>query len=69
MASQQDQSVEFAGNCSFAVSTGKKDVPGKESCYLEQDGKKYLFSNPVARFLWKIIPGRLKKANAVWLDK
>ncbi len=66
MTSQAEQPVAFEGHCAFAVSTGKKDVEGKESCYLVHDGKKYLFSNSVAKFLWRIIPGCKKRADSIW---
>ena len=66
MPSQAEQPVAFEGHCAFAVSTGKKDVVGKESCYLVHDGKKYVFSNAVAKFLWRIIPGRREKAESIW---
>lgn len=66
MKLQSELPAEFNGNCAFAVSLGKKSVPGCESCYLMQDGKKYLFSNPVAKLLWRVIPGRMKKAESNW---
>jgi hypothetical protein len=66
MKPQSESSAEFEGRCAFAVSLSKKDVAGSESCYLIQDGKKYLFSNPVAKLLWRIIPGRKKKAESNW---
>ncbi|WP_421774297.1 hypothetical protein [Gracilimonas sp.] len=68
MDTESQQSSEFDGQCAFALSTGKKGVHGKENCYLVQDGKKYVFSNPVAKFLWRILPGRVKKAEAAWQD-
>ena len=59
-------SPEFEGQCAFALSTGKKGVPGKAGIALEEDGKTYLFSNPVAKFLWKVLPGRKEKAESTW---
>jgi hypothetical protein len=60
------EQAEFNGECAFAVSLGKKGVTGKESCYLIQDGKKFLFSNPVAKLFWRVLPGRRQKAEATW---
>lgn len=56
---------EFNGNCAFALSVGKKDVKGGKSVAVI-DGKTYAFSNPVAKILFKILPGSVKKANDVW---
>jgi len=69
MESQPDLPVEFDGHCAFAVSLGKNSVPGSASCFLIQDGKKYQFSNPIAKFLWRIIPGRKNKAETNWLAR
>ncbi len=69
MAAPSEQSPEFDGQCAFALSTGKKGVAGKQSCYAIEDGRKYLFSNPVARFLWRVLPGRKKKAEENWSDQ
>jgi len=69
MNSQLAQSPEFKGQCAFALSVGKKGVAGKDNCYVIQDGKKYLFSNPVAKFLWRVVPGRKKKAELNWSDQ
>jgi len=56
---------EFNGQCAFAVSLGKK-VIGLEKHKIIKNGKIYYFSNPVAKFLWKILPGRQKKAENNW---
>ena len=66
METQHDQNAEFGGECAFALSTGKKGVHGKNNLYVIRDGKKYLFSNPVAKFLFKILPGRREKAEQTW---
>lgn len=66
MDTAHNPSPEFGGQCAFAMSIGKKHVTGRENCHLVRDGKKYLFSNPVARFLWQIMPGRKQKAEANW---
>jgi len=67
MKPQSELPTEFKGQCAFAVSLGKKGVIGKDAYYTIQDGKQYLFSNPVAKFLWKVLPGRKKKAEENWL--
>ena len=64
-----DPIAEFDGQCAFALSTGKKDVPANEDLFLIQSGRKFNFSNPVARFLWKVLPGRLRKAESTWSAK
>ncbi|MBI3563053.1 MAG: hypothetical protein HY080_15190 [Gammaproteobacteria bacterium] len=69
MNQQSEQSAEFNGHCAFAVSLGKKEMAGNESYYVIQDGKKYLFSNPIVKFLWRVIPGRKNKAESIWLNK
>lgn len=58
--------VEYGGECAFALSTGKQNVPGSSDHALVQDGKTYYFSNGVARWLWKVLPNRPMKANATW---
>ncbi|WP_258103589.1 hypothetical protein [Marinoscillum sp. MHG1-6] len=59
------ENIAFEGHCAFAVSTNKLDVTGGNH-ELVIDGTIYLFSNPVARFLFKVMPGRLEKANQNW---
>jgi len=59
------KSPEYNGNCAFAVSTGKINVPGGKH-YAFINGKTYVFSNIVAKILFKILPGRVEKANKVW---
>lgn len=57
--------LAYDGQCAFAVSTGKTDVKGgKHSMGIE--GRAYLFSNPIAKLLFKILPNRLEKANENW---
>lgn len=58
--------VEFNGQCAFAISAGKKDVPSKSEYFIIDNGKKYQFSNPVAKLLWRIFPGSKKKAEKNW---
>lgn len=66
MTPQSEPSPEFGGQCAFAVSAGKKGVPGNEKYAVVRDGKKYLFSNPIAKLLWFIVPGSRKKADSNW---
>lgn len=66
MSAQAKQVAKYDGQCAFAVSLGKKDVMGSESHVLIQNGEKYLFSNPVAKLIWRIIPGRKQKADSAW---
>jgi YHS domain-containing protein len=60
--------IQFDGNCAFAVSTGKMEVKG--TAYSSTlDGKVYFFSNPIAKFLFRILPNRVEKANANWKNR
>lgn len=58
----------YGGYCAFAVSTGKTDVKGGKH-RLTREGKTYVFSNPVAKILFKLLPNRVAKANEVWTKK
>ena len=60
------QQPEFGGECSFAVSTGKRNVVGSSKHQIVDDGKTYYFKNAAARFLWKVLPNRAARAGAVW---
>jgi len=63
-----NQNIAFDGHCAFAISTGKTDVQGgKDSLTIGE--KTYKFSNPVAKFLFKILPNRVAKAEANWNNK
>ena len=61
-------SPEFGGECAFAVSLGKRAM-GKERCFEIRNGKKYLFLNPVARILWRVLPGRVRAAERHWSER
>jgi hypothetical protein len=65
---KQSSKAEFGGQCAFAVSLGKKEVMCNGKHYLIQKGKKYHFSNPIAKFLWQVFPERKKKAESNWLN-
>lgn len=59
------KNAEYDGHCAFAVSTGKTNVEGgKHRSIIE--GKTYLFSNRVAKLLFKILPNRIQKADQHW---
>lgn len=60
--------AEYDGYCAFAMSTGKSDVKGGKH-QLTIEGKTYMFSNPIARMLFKILPNRVEKANAHWENR
>lgn len=64
----QNNTAAYNGHCAFAVSMGKTDVKGgKHSLTIE--GRQYLFSNPIAKFLFKMLPNRIEKADANWKNK
>ncbi len=60
-----EQQAEYNGHCAFAVSTGKTDVKGGKH-FAAINGKTYVFSNPVAKILFKLLPNRIAKADAIW---
>ena len=60
-----NDSIQYNGHCAFAVSTGKLDVKGGKH-QLTIQGRTYLFSNPVAKFLFKVLPNRIEKADENW---
>ena len=64
----ENTNIEFDGQCAFAVSTGKINVKGGKH-FTTINGKTYVFSNPVAKLLFKLLPDRVKKANEVWNKK
>ncbi len=66
----KDQNIkpEYNGHCAFAVSTGKTDVMGGKISW-KKDGRTYLFSNPIAKFLFKLLPNRVQKADTQWQNK
>ena len=64
----QSGGPQYGGHCAFAMSLGKKEVMGLEKHSLTKDGKVYLFSNPVAKFLFNILPNTNNKADANWIS-
>ncbi len=61
-----DPTPEYGGNCAFALSTGKRDVAGSSQHAIADGTKTYYFKNGAAKFLWKVLPNRADKADAVW---
>jgi hypothetical protein len=61
--------AEFGGECAFSVSLGKRGVAGREGCYAIRDGRKFVFSNAVARLLWLLIPGRRRASERNWASR
>ena len=66
MNTETKQTAKYDGQCAFAVSLGKKDVAGSASQSLVQNGETYWFSNPVAKLIWRVFPGRKQKADSTW---
>jgi hypothetical protein len=56
---------QFDGQCAFATSVGK-EARGSPRHWLVRDGKLYLALNPVARLLFRLLPGRRDRAEANW---
>ncbi|TGN19679.1 hypothetical protein [Leptospira idonii] len=56
---------EYNGKCAFGISLGKK-LTGADKYRIEKDGKVFYFANPIAKFLWQIVPDRQAKADALW---
>ncbi|MEW7279805.1 hypothetical protein ABW636_14525 [Aquimarina sp. 2201CG1-2-11] len=61
--------IEYSGNCAFAVSTGKTAIEANTKYILTKNGKHYAFSNLVAKFLFNVLPNRIKKADKAWKSK
>ena len=59
---------EYDGQCAFGLSLGR-EAPGKESAQLTENGKVYYFSNPLVKWMWKIMPNRAQKADAEWANQ
>jgi len=60
-----EQASEYDGHCAFAVSIGKMEVMGEKNTSVK-NGKTYVFSNPVAKLLFSILPNRAQKADENW---
>ncbi len=57
--------VQFDGHCAFAMSVGKMDVKGGNQSAIINN-KTYLFSNPIAKLLFRILPNQMQKAHTNW---
>ena len=66
MSQRSEQAPEFNGECTFSLSLGKKGIPGNPASYTLREGKKYLFANSVVKFLWKLVPDGVRKAERTW---
>lgn len=66
MDNKSDLQPEYEGECAFALSTGKRHVAGSPKHAIVDGDKTYYFKNGAARFLWKLLPNRAAKADAVW---
>jgi len=67
MDTNLSQEPMFDGHCALAVSMNMyKDVWANPKVYIIKDGNKYVFKNSFAKLLFRIIPGRRKKAGRVW---
>jgi len=62
------ENIEFDGYCAFAISTGKTEVLGGTHSIIK-NGKKYLFSNIVAKYLFMLVPNSAGKAEKIWKNK
>ena len=61
-----DNKIQYNGQCAFAVNTGKTNIKAGDKHTLIKDGKVYAFSNPIAKFLFKLLPNRIQKVDEVW---
>lgn len=68
MSNEPLNSAEYDGHCAFAVSTGKTDVMGGKRS-LRINHKTYLFSNGIAKILFRLLPNRIQKADKIWNNK
>jgi hypothetical protein len=59
---------EFGGACAFATSLGREGI-GDPVTAVTKNGKTYYFQNGVAKMLFHLIPGRVRKAHSNWDTK
>ena len=59
---------EYNGLCAFALSVGKTDVPGVSKHFANINGKYYCFSNIIAKWLFKLLPSSITKAEQNWAN-
>lgn len=60
------EQLEYDGKCAFALSLGKTPPSTNHRYTLSKNGKTYAFMNPIARFLFKLFPGSIEKADKNW---
>lgn len=51
------------------MSLGSQGVMGSPKHAIADDGRTFYFKNGVAKILWKVLPGRQGKADAVWASR
>ncbi len=66
---ENNKELEYDGNCAFAVSLGKTPPSANKKYTLTKNGKTYAFMNPVAKFLFKLFPNSIEKADYNWKNK
>ena len=63
----ENNNIEYDGKCAFALSLGKNPPPDTSGKYtMIKEGKTYSFLNPVAKFLFKVFPKSIEKADENW---
>lgn len=60
------KNIEYDGRCAFALSLGKTPPKTNQKHTLVKNGKTYSFLNPVAKFLFKLFPKSIEKADQNW---
>ncbi|MCG8577012.1 MAG: hypothetical protein MI810_19180 [Flavobacteriales bacterium] len=63
---EKNQTLEYDGKCAFALSLGKTPPETNGKHTIIRDGKTYSFLNPVAKFLFKVLPNTANKAEQAW---
>ncbi|MFS4456975.1 hypothetical protein [Maribacter sp. 2304DJ31-5] len=66
---EKNPQLEYDGKCAFALSLGKTPPVTKEKYTLTKNGRTFSFLNPVAKFLFKILPNSIEKADKVWQNR
>ena len=64
-ASPERFAPAFAGNCAFAMSLNKTATASPRH-WLLRHGRLYFQQNAVARLLFRMLPGRIDRAEANW---
>ncbi|SNZ00567.1 hypothetical protein [Flagellimonas pacifica] len=61
-----NNTFEYDGKCAFALSLGKEAPKTNGKHTITKGGKTYTFLNPVAKFLFKLFPNSIQKADTAW---